>query len=164
MEPDQHDADTSAVQDLFRAVLEGWNTGSGERFAAPFTDPCDFIAFDGTHLTSREQIATVHQELFDKWLRGTRLTGDPQVRFLTPDVALIVARGDTIMRGKSKPAAERASIQTLTAVRTADGWRFVSFQNTRVRLIGQNGRSALVWLATDKLWKVLGGRQTTLRT
>jgi uncharacterized protein (TIGR02246 family) len=98
--------DEAAIQALFQEFLDGWNDGSGERYAAPFTDPCDFIAFDGTHLTSTQQIATVHQELFDKWLRGTRPTGQPNVRFLGPHAALVVARGDTIMRGKTRPAPD----------------------------------------------------------
>lgn len=154
--------DTQAIERLFHEFLNGWNIGDASAFAAPFTDPVDFIAFDGAHLTSRREIEAVHQELFDTWLRGTRITGSPTIRYLSADVALVVARGDTIMRGKAKPAPERDSIQTLTAVRTAEGWRFSSFHNTRVRLIGQGTRSALVWLLTDKLWKWFGGRAQQL--
>ncbi len=149
------EADEAAVRALFAQVLDGWNQGNGASFAAPFTDSADFIAFDGTQLTSREQIATVHQELFDKWLKGSRLTGDARVRFLSPDVALLTARGGTVMHGKTEPAPERDSIQTLTAVRQDDGWRLTSFQNTRIRPIDRSPREALLWLVTDKLWALL---------
>jgi uncharacterized protein (TIGR02246 family) len=50
----------------FAQVLDGWNQGNGPAFAEPFTETVDFVAFDGTHLTTRDQVATVHQELFDK--------------------------------------------------------------------------------------------------
>lgn len=89
-------SDHDAVQAPFAQVLDGWNQGDGRAFAAPFAESADFIAFDGTHLTSRDQIATVHQELFDKWLKGTRLTGEARIRFLSPDVALLTSRGGTM--------------------------------------------------------------------
>jgi len=75
--------------------------------------------------------------------------------FLGPDVALVLSVGGTVMRGKSKPAPARDSIQTLVAVREAGhagGWSFVSFQNTRIRPIGTGAMSALLWLIPDKLW------------
>ena len=61
----------------------------------------------------------------------------------------------TILRGKSRPAPERDSIQTLVAVRDAGGWSFVSFHNTRIRPIAAGGMSALLWLLPDKLWRLL---------
>jgi hypothetical protein len=58
------------------------------------------------------------------------------------------------MRGKSEPAPERDSIQSLVATRGADGWKFVWFQNTRIRPIGANPISALLWLIPDLLWRL----------
>ena len=75
-----------------------------------------------------------------------------RVRFLGPDAAVVLTVGGTIMRRKSRPAPERDSIQTLVVQRGADGWSFVSFQNTRLRPIGANAVSALLWLIPDKLW------------
>ncbi len=147
-------SDETAVRRLYEQMLAGWNQGSGEAFAAPFTEDVDFIAFDGTRLERREEIASVHQDLFDKWLKGTRLTGEVSVRFLVPDVALLVGHGGTVMRGRTEPARERDSIQTLLAVRTGGEWRLTSFHNTRVRPIGERARGALLWLLTDKLWKL----------
>ncbi len=147
-------SDETAVRRLYEQMLAGWNQGSGEAFAAPFTEDADFIAFDGTHLERRDEIASVHQELFDKWLKGTQLTGEVSVRFLGPEVALLVGRGGTVMRGRTESAPERDSIQTLVAVRTGGEWRLTSFHNTRVRPIGAKARGALLWLLTDKLWKI----------
>jgi uncharacterized protein (TIGR02246 family) len=148
--------DELAIRKLFTQFLDGWNAGSGEAFAAPFTDSIDFIGFDGTHFTDRAEFAAFHQTLFDKWLKGSRLIGEASVRFVTPDTAVVLAHGGTIMRGKSKASPVRDSIQTLTAVRTPDGWRFTSFQNTRLRPMTANRRHLVLWLVTDLLWRLAG--------
>ena len=75
------------------------------------------------------------------------------VRFLSPDVALMHAVGSTVMRGKSEPSPERDSIQTLVAVRRDGQWRLAAFQNTRFRVM-RNGITFLVSAFSDLLWKV----------
>jgi uncharacterized protein (TIGR02246 family) len=147
-------ADEEAVRDLYRELMDGWNRGSGEDFAAVFTEDGDLVAFDGTHFAGRAQIAPFHQELFDKWMKGTRLVGRVKdVRFLSPNVALMHAVGSTIMRGKSVPSPERDSIQTLVATRQNGEWRLAAFQNTRLRVM-RNGIAFLVSTFSDLLWKI----------
>ena len=149
-----HAADEVAVRDLYRELMDGWNRGSGEAFAAVFTEDGDLVAFDGTHFEGREEIAPFHQELFDKWMKGTRLVGRVKdVRFLSPDIALMHAVGSTVMRGKSEPSPERDSIQTLVAVRQNAQWRLAAFQNTRLRIM-RSGITFLVSAFSDLLWKV----------
>ena len=149
-----HAADEEAVRDLYRELMEGWNRGSGEDFAAVFTEDGDLVAFDGTHFEGREEIAPFHQELFDKWMKGTRLVGRVKdVRFLSPDVALMHAVGSTVMRGKNASSPERDSIQTLVAVRHNAQWRLAAFQNTRLRVM-RNGITFLISTFSDLLWKV----------
>jgi SnoaL-like domain len=50
-------ADEAAVRDLYQQLMNGWNRGSGEAFAAAFTEDGDLVAFDGTHFEGREEIA-----------------------------------------------------------------------------------------------------------
>jgi uncharacterized protein (TIGR02246 family) len=148
-------ADEAAVRGLFQQLIVGWNRGSGADFAADFTEDGDLVAFDGTRFKGREEIAPFHQQLFDKWMKGTRLVGQVQdVRFLSPDVALVHAVGSTIMKGKRKPSPERDSIQTLVATRQNSGWRLAAFQNTRVRPIGHSAVAFLIWTLSDWLWKI----------
>lgn len=80
------------------------------------------------------------------------------VRFLSPDVALMHAIGGTVLRGKSSPAPERDSIQTLVAAKSGGQWHLAAFQNTRVRPIGRNAGGTFVWLLSDLLWKLLRPR------
>ena len=97
--------DEAAVRALYQELMDGWNRGSGEDFAAVFTEGGDLVAFDGTHFEGREQIAPFHQALLEKWLKGSRLVGRVKdVRFLSPDVAVMHAVGSTVMRGKSEPS------------------------------------------------------------
>src|SRR5215212_11549223 len=149
-------ADEAAVRALYQQLMDGWNQGSGPAFAAVFTEDGDLVAFDGTHFKGREQIAPFHQQLFDKWLKGSRLVGQVKdARFLSPDVALMHAVGGTVMRGKSEPSPERDSIQTLVATRQeGDEWRLAAFQNTRLHPINNSAITFLIWTLSDLLWKV----------
>lgn len=70
--------DEAAIHALYQDLMDGCNQGSGAAFAAVFTDDGDLVAFDGTHLRGREQVAAVQQRLFDKLLKGTRLVGAVQ--------------------------------------------------------------------------------------
>jgi uncharacterized protein (TIGR02246 family) len=148
--------DERAIRALHGRVLEAWGAGDGEAFAAPFSDDAVFIGFDGSVMRGREQIASTHQEVFDRWMKGTRLVEEgTEVRFVARDVAIVHTLGGTLMRGKSQPAPERDSIQALVAVRDGAGWSLASFQNTRIRPIGAGAVSALLWLVPDRLWRLL---------
>jgi uncharacterized protein (TIGR02246 family) len=152
---EERDADERAIRALHGRVLEAWGAGDGEAFAAPFSENALFIGFDGSVMRGREQIASTHQEVFDRWMKGSQLIEErTEVRFVAPEVAIVHTLGGTVMRGKSEPAPERDSIQTLVAVRDAGGWSFISFQNTRIRPIGDGAVSALLWLVPDKLWRL----------
>ena len=147
-------ADEAAVRGLYQQLMDGWNRGSGADFAAAFAADGDLVAFDGTHFEGGEEIAPFHQELFDKWMKGSRLVGRVKdLRFLGPDVALMHAVGGTVMGGKSEPSPERDSIQTLIAVRQDGEWRLAALQNTRVRPM-RNVAAFLVWTLSDLLWRV----------
>jgi uncharacterized protein (TIGR02246 family) len=134
-----------------------WTAGTGagaEAFVEPFDADCDFIAFDGTRCRGRDEIVRFHDQLFKTHLKGTRLIGDvTDVRFIGSDVAVVHAYGGTVPRGKSAAAPERDSVQTLVAIRQGGRWRFVAFQNTRVRPIGQNAPGTLMWLVSDVCWR-----------
>jgi uncharacterized protein (TIGR02246 family) len=148
--------DERAIRALQGQVLEAWGAGNGEAFAEPFSDDALFIGFDGSVMRGREQIASTHQDVFDRWMKGTRLAEEQtEVRFVHPDVAIVHTLGGTVMRGKSEPTPERDSVQTLVAIRDAGGWSFVSFQNTRIRPIAAGAVSALLWLVPDRLWRLL---------
>ncbi len=130
--------DQDALRALLDQLIDGWNRGSGEGFAAPFAEDADQVAFDGTRYRGRQEIATAHQQLFDRFLQGTRLVGKvTDIRMLTPDVALIHAIGGTVMPGETDIAPDRNSVQTLVAVKRDGNWRLTAFQNSRAEFMGR---------------------------
>lgn len=134
--------DEAVIRGLFQELLAAWGRGDGTGYGSLFTEDADYVAFDGSHTKGRRQIVSSHQELFDRWLKGTRLTGHIEsLRFLSPDVAMVHAIGGTVFPGESKPRPSRDSIQTLIATRGTDGWRFQAFHNTRILR-----RSKLQWM------------------
>ena len=156
-----YSADEAAVRGLYQELMDGWNRGSGAAFAAPFAEDGDLVAYDGTHFKGRDEISSFHQQLFDRWMKGTRLVGEVKgVRFLGPDMAVMHVVGGTVMRGKSEPSPERDSIQTLVATRQSGEWRLAAFQNTRLRIM-RNGTTFLVSTFSDLLWKVFGLNKRT---
>jgi uncharacterized protein (TIGR02246 family) len=156
--------DEQAVRGLYQQLMDGWNQGSATAFAEPMLEDVDFVPFDGVQLKGREAIVRFHGPLFKTHLRGSRLTGKVTgVRFLSPTVALMHARGDTLMRGQSQASPARHSIQTMVAVKGERGWRLAAFQNTRVRPIGQNVAGTIWWLVSDWLWKFVRPREQRSR-
>jgi uncharacterized protein (TIGR02246 family) len=144
-------SDEEAIRALFRQLLDDWGRGDGRAYGSRFTVEADYVAFDGSHTVGREQIAASHQQLFDNWLKGTRLIGEiTHLRFLGPDVALVHATGGTIFPGEAQPRRSRNSIQTFVAVRRDGQWRFCAFHNTRILQ-----RSPLQWALFGILERIL---------
>jgi len=76
----------------------------------------------------------VHQQLFETLFQGSRLEGFvKQIRFLREDIALLHLHGRPRVPGQEIPAPEQFSIQTLVAIKQADGWRVTAFQNTWIQ-------------------------------
>ena len=148
--------DEAALRALMQSLAGCWASGDAKAYANLFTAEANYVAFDGVLQKGRAAIAAAHEPLFEKWLKGSRVAGEiTSMRFLSPNVALIYAVGNTILAGQSAPAANRASIQTLVAVKRDGAWRFTAFHNTRVRPIGMGLSGVLAWRFADLAWKLL---------
>ncbi len=74
----------------------------------------------------------IKETLFDKFLKGSRLIGKiRRIRFLTMDIAIMIAVGGTVMAGQSDIESEQNSIHTIVAVKRDNKWYFTAFQNSR---------------------------------
>ena len=83
-------SDEVAIRSLYQQLMDGWNRGGGEAFAAPFAEDGDLVGFDGTYLKGRQEIISFHQQLLDTYVKGSRLVGKIRnVRFVTPVVPII---------------------------------------------------------------------------
>jgi uncharacterized protein (TIGR02246 family) len=156
-----NESDQVAIHQLFQALLDAWGAGNATDYAALFREDADYIAFDGVNQKGRGAIIASHQPLFTRWLKGSRLTGQiDSLRFLAPNVALIHASGSILDHGRSTPAPERASSQTLVATKENGEWRFVAFHNTRIRPMGQDAGGTIAWLLFDRLWRWFGSKRS----
>jgi uncharacterized protein (TIGR02246 family) len=121
---------STEINELLRGMTDAWNRGDAAAYAEAFTQDADYISWMGTRDTGRAAIEATHRFLFAGPLKGVKMTGGDDassldIRYLSPDVALVIADG-----GKPEHAPV-ASVVTLTAVRTDGHWLFASFQNTR---------------------------------
>lgn len=139
MEQERPKAEDEAVlRGLYLQLIDGWNRGDGHAFAAAYSEDADHVGFEGTHLKGRTEIAAQHQQLFDTYVKGSRLVGKVRsIRLLTPDVALMHAVGGTIMAGEDDLSPDRNSVHTLVAVKQHGEWRLAAFHNTRAEYWGR---------------------------
>lgn len=135
-------ADEIAIRSLYQQLMDGWNKGSGEAFAAPFAEDGDLVGFDGTHLNGRQNIISFHQQLFDNYVKGSRLVGKVRnVRFLTHDIAVMHVVGGTIMADQTDIEPERNSVQTLVATKDSKGeWRLPHFKTQELSTLEGQSR------------------------
>jgi uncharacterized protein (TIGR02246 family) len=123
--------DEAAIRELYQQMVDGWNRGSGEVFAVPYAEDGVHVGFDGTYLKGRREIASFHQQIFDRFVKGSRFVWKIRsVRFLTADVALIHAVSGTVMAGQLNIDQERNSIQTLVAIKYGLEWHFCNSEYT----------------------------------
>ena len=94
---------------------------------------CDYVNIAGVHWKGVQEIVQRQAELFQDRLKTAvrRLTG-AEVRFSTPDVALVHATWD--VTGSSRPTGEAVpvlkEITTMTMVKTDGKWLITAFQDT----------------------------------
>lgn len=133
-------AERRAILELGQALQDAWNRGDAAGYASLFTDDADFVAWNGMYGRGRQAIEDGHRPLFEGPLAGSRmvLVGDgadsapPQsLRFVRPDVAIMVIPGVVTLAGQSPTDPDHESVQTFVLTKNGDRWRVAAFQNTR---------------------------------
>lgn len=106
-----HD-DEALIRAIPQQLVQAWNGGRGDRFAAPFSESADFVAFEGTHLQGKSEIEAFHQRLFETALKGTSIFGEARfVRFLDSRTAVMHSFAGTTLRNADSPTPSRDSMQ-----------------------------------------------------
>ena len=136
--------DMKALSDLFAALSDAWNKGDGAAFGDCFTEDADYVTFMGQHLKGKQQIAEVHQWLFQGPLRGSRLESsllsEVRPRFITPDVAVIHGIGEAKLADTAQDPNDRGSINTNVVIRQNGEWKITAFHNCRIQEMPGNRR------------------------
>jgi len=117
-------ADEDAIRAIHQRMIDAWNAGDAAAFAAPFADEADFIAFEGTHLKGRREIAAFHQQIFDTVVKGTPLQNEVKfVRFLSVAFAVMHSVVRVTLRAQSEASPSRDSMQLTVVVKCDGEWR-----------------------------------------
>jgi uncharacterized protein (TIGR02246 family) len=144
--------DEEAVCALYRQLLDGWNSRSGEALAAPFAEDEDVIGFDGSQMTGRAEIASVLQMIFADHPTPAYLAKVRSVRLLSPDAAVLRAVAGMVPHGQSEIDPQLNALQTLVAAKRDGQWRIALFRNTPAQF---HGRPELVQKLTEELQQLL---------
>ena len=122
------------IRALYARMCRAWSSGDAEAYGACFTDDCDYVAFDGSHVRGRAAVVRSHDALFRGVLNGSRLVGEVTgTRRLGRDAALAHGLGSIVVAWRARPPRRRLTVNTLVAVRCPEGWRFAAIHNGRVR-------------------------------
>ena len=125
--------DESVVRNVLAEYTVSWNRHDTAAVGRLFTENCDYVNIAGVHLKGVQEIVQRQAELFQNRLKTAvrRLTG-AEVRFSTPDVALVHATWD--VTGSSRPTGKAVpvlkEITTMTMVKTDGKWLITAFQDT----------------------------------
>jgi uncharacterized protein (TIGR02246 family) len=127
------DTGTVAVHELLRRLVETWNAGDPTAYAALFSKDADYTTYFGLTMAGRQEIEDGHRFLFNGPGRGSQLSwGEtPRIRFVRPEVAIVLVGGGTSMPEDVTPDRNSQSTLTLIVAREQEGWQIASFQNTR---------------------------------
>ena len=125
--------DESAVRNVVAEYTVAWNGHDAAAFGHLFTEDCDYVNIAGVHWKGVQEIVQQQAELSQNRLKtpARTLTG-AEVRFSTPDVALVHATWD--VTGSNPPTGAAVpvlkEITTMTMVKTDGKWLITAFQET----------------------------------
>ena len=125
--------DESALRNVLAEYTVSWNRHDTAAVGRLFTENCDYVNIAGIHWKGVQEIVQQHAELFQNRLKSAvrTLTG-AEVRFSTPDVALVHATWD--VTGWSSPSGEAVpvlkEVTTMMMVKTNGKWLITAFQDT----------------------------------
>jgi uncharacterized protein (TIGR02246 family) len=131
--PNYENDDESAVRNVLAEYTVSWNRHDTAAVCRLFTENCDYVNITGVHWKGVQEIVQRHAELFQNGLKtAVRTLTGAEVRFSTPDVALVHATWD--VTGSSRPTGEAVpvlkEITTMVMVKTDGKWLITAFQDT----------------------------------
>jgi uncharacterized protein (TIGR02246 family) len=129
--------DGNAIAELYQKFVECWNNRNAENFAALFAIHGTSIGFDGSTMNGREEIQAIVNQIFIDHQTPAYVTKIKNVRFLTPQVALVRAISGLVAPGEWDISPSLNGIHTLIAVKEEGQWRIELFQNTPAQFHGR---------------------------
>jgi uncharacterized protein (TIGR02246 family) len=145
-------AEETEVRALYKQLLDSWNKRNAADFAALFEEDGNQIGFDGSQVNGRSEIESHLSGIFAEHKTAEYVGKVREVRFLTPDVAILRAVVGMVPYGQTDINPATNTIQSLVAVKQDGHWRIALFQNTPAQF---HGRPELSAQLTEELRRLL---------
>jgi len=121
------------VRELYQRLLDSWNQRDGHAFAILFEVKGHLIGYDGSQINGRTAIQKELDCIFYNHIPAVYVAKVREVRFPTPDTAILRAVAGMVPRGQTEINSGINAMQTLVAVKRDSGWQIALFQNTPVQ-------------------------------
>ncbi|MEZ4778446.1 MAG: SgcJ/EcaC family oxidoreductase [Flavobacteriaceae bacterium] len=127
----QSKKDEQDIKNTIQLLQKGWNAGSGKIFASAFSEPHDFIVWNGYYMKNNtvENNEKSHNFIYQKFYKDTQLfyTID-KIKYLSNDIALVHMLGAVVSNTEQKPTDPQVLI-SMVIQKDNGNWRIVSFHN-----------------------------------
>ncbi|MEV8513820.1 SgcJ/EcaC family oxidoreductase [Dactylosporangium sp. NPDC051484] len=124
------DSDKAAVAGLTQRMVAAWSGHDADAFADLFVEDGTMI-LPGVFRAGREEIRAFMAAAFQAEYKGSQVTGQPlHLRFLGPDVAVLLTEGGVLAPGDTEVTSARAIRATWLATKRDGQWRLAGYQNS----------------------------------
>jgi len=127
------EVEETKIRAQLEKMRQGWNSGSGARYAEPFMADADYTVWNGMYANGQATIAAQHQYIFDTFYANTTLNfGETHIRFLRDDVALVRFEVSYLTRENGERVHEGGTRPFMVFVKNDGQWQIAAFQNTAI--------------------------------
>jgi uncharacterized protein (TIGR02246 family) len=137
---------------LYHHLLDCWNQRDAQAFAALFAEDGSSVGFDGSPMNGRAEIADTISQIFADRMTAVYVGKIREVRFLSPEVALVRAVCGMVPRGQQDLNPAVNTVQSLVATWRDGAWRIALFHNTPAQFHGRPEAAAAL---TEELRQLL---------
>lgn len=124
------------IYDLFDTLISAWNSHDAQGYADLFDEEGVIIGFDGTAIDGRTAIQSEVHDTFSE-PTPTFVSVIQDVRFPSPDTALLRAAVGVVMPGASDIHPPANAVQSMMAKKRDHTWRIVLLQLTPAAFHGR---------------------------
>ncbi len=146
--------DKGQIENLYKKLLESWNKQDAKSYASCFAENGSVVGFDGSQMNGRTEIESEIDGIFTHHQTAAYVSKTREVRFLSPDIALLRAVAGMVPPGKTKINPDANAIQSLIAVKDKahNKWCIALFHNTPAQF---HGRPEMAEALTHELQEIL---------
>jgi len=123
----------AAARGVVEAIGKAWADNNPDGFADAYAEDASLILSGDRYFRGREVIRKMTRHQFATAHKGTTLLQNiVDLRFLSPDTAVVITEGGVLVPGETVPAAEREIRATWVLNKKPDQkWYIAAYQNGR---------------------------------